>query len=265
MARLKIGEMLLKAGLVDQLQLNSALAHQRQWGGRLGSVCVELGFVDEDVLWKGLARQTGLPRAELSQLVISPAVLQRVGVDLCEKHGIIPVGYRDDAKLLTLATSDPGNTAALDEVQFSARLKTAYALAPDLEIRWAIRKHYKGDTSPCPPLRRRRNMGTDVDTEDIKITDRVGNTVVKALADIRPPATPPPAAAPTGVVPQTGGFGEVPHSRITGLNTTELTPEAQALKSELERGNKFLKHIIEMCVQRGVFTEQEYLDRLRRS
>lgn len=264
MARLKIGEMLLKAGLVDQLQLNAALAHQRQWGGRLGSVCVEMGFVDEDVLWKGLARQTGLVRAELSQLAISPAVLQRVPVDMCEKHCIIPVGYRDDTKTLTLATSDPGNTAALDEVQFASRLKTAYALAPDTEIKWAIGRHYRGDTSPCPALRKKRELGTDVDTEDIKILDRVGNTVVKAASEIRPVATtPPPAPAGFGS-PGTNAFADVPHSRLTGLDG-ELSPEAQALKAEVEKGNRFLKGIIELCVRHGIFTEQEYLERLRRA
>ena len=67
MARLRIGDMLVKARLIDEMQLSSALAHQKKWGGRLGDVLIELGFLDEMMLWKGLSKQLGLTR-EVAEL-----------------------------------------------------------------------------------------------------------------------------------------------------------------------------------------------------
>lgn len=280
--RLKVGDMMLKAGLIDQLQLNAALAHQRQWGGRLGNVLVELGFVDEELLWKGLSRQMGLPRAELSTLPINPVILRSVPVELCEKHVLIPLGYREDTKTITVATSDPGNTAALDEVTFKTRLRTAVALAPESEITWAIRKHYRGDTSPCPPLRKKKQLAVDQDTEDMKITDMAGNTVMKKISDIRPPEPrPAPPPAPVAASPRAAPVASSPAARAIPVPSTPppafgmpqstvsqppgaFPADLAAVKAELDKGNRFLKSIIEMCITRGIFTQQEYLERLRR-
>lgn len=49
---IRLGEALLKAGLLDNFQLQSALGRQRQWGGRLGTALIELGFIDEGTLIK---------------------------------------------------------------------------------------------------------------------------------------------------------------------------------------------------------------------
>jgi hypothetical protein len=264
--RLKIGEMMLRANLIDQLQLNAALAHQRQWGGKLGAVMVELGFVDEEMLWKGLARQTGYPRADLVNVTVNAAIIQRIPVDVLDKHCIFPLAYRDDTKTLTVATADPGNSVGLDELTFLTRLKTSCALAPESEIQWAIRRYYKGDGTPCPPLRKKRALATDVDTEDVHVTDMAGNTVMKKISDIKPPPghpaaqqPPPQAAAPFGSPASSVGFG-APGSVVAA----GLSPEAAALKAEIEKGNKFLKNILEICITRGLFTQEEYLERLRR-
>ena len=57
--RVPIGELLMQQGRIDALQLRSALAHQRQWGGRLGRARVALGFVTEPVLLQAVAAQLG--------------------------------------------------------------------------------------------------------------------------------------------------------------------------------------------------------------
>jgi len=42
--------MLIKAGIIHEFQLNSALSFQRQLGGRLGASLIRLGYLDEDTL-----------------------------------------------------------------------------------------------------------------------------------------------------------------------------------------------------------------------
>lgn len=266
MARLKIGEMMMRAGLLDQLQLNAALAHQRQWGGKLGSVMVELGFVDEEMLWKGLAAQLGFPRIDLANAAISAQLIQRVPVDMCEKYMLFPVSYRDDTKTLTVATSDPNNTDALDDLQFRTRWKVACGLAPDTEVQWAIRHYYKNDSSPCPPLRKRKALAVDSGDEELKITDMAGNTVMKRVSDIQPPGgqpmPQPPNSNPFGNPGSVAAFG-TPTS-VAGAPPGALSPELAALKAELDRNNRFIKTLVELCITRGIFTQEEYVERMKR-
>ena len=88
MSRIRIGEMLVKLGRLDPAQLQAALAHQRQWGGRLGRAIVQLGFLDEPALLEAVGaaarrpvrgdRRPGHPPAACSpscreKLVRSPA------------------------------------------------------------------------------------------------------------------------------------------------------------------------------------------------
>ena len=71
---MKLGEVLVHAGLIDEFQLQSALGHQRQWGGRLGKILIDNGFIEEGKLVKALARQLRLPTVEPDQKEIHPRV-----------------------------------------------------------------------------------------------------------------------------------------------------------------------------------------------
>ena len=53
----KIGELVVKMGLIDEMQLNSALGHQKRWGGKLGKILVEQGFIEEETMLKFLAER----------------------------------------------------------------------------------------------------------------------------------------------------------------------------------------------------------------
>src|SRR3954462_7550204 len=114
MPRMKIGDMLVKAGLIDEMQLSAALAQQRNWGGKLGDILVDQGMLDEMMLWLGLSKQLDVPLVSLPDLVIPPDVLRLIPADTCEKLDIFPV-IRDD-RTLTIATSDPNNIGGVDEV-----------------------------------------------------------------------------------------------------------------------------------------------------
>ena len=64
--RIRIGDLLVKAGVITDLQLKAALAEQSQWGGKLGDILVRMEFITEEVLVRALAKQTGIVRADLS-------------------------------------------------------------------------------------------------------------------------------------------------------------------------------------------------------
>ena len=61
----KLGEMLLKAGLISQAQLQEALEAQKKNGGKLGFNLVKMGFVKEDDITQLLSDQYGVPSINL--------------------------------------------------------------------------------------------------------------------------------------------------------------------------------------------------------
>ena len=214
--------MLVKAGLIDETQLTSALAWQRQWGGRLGEIIVEHGFLDEAMLWLGLSRQLGVPLVSLPGMRLSDAPLSLIPIDTCERLEVFPLSREE--KTLTLATSDPSNVAALDEVSFRTGLQVKAVLAPHREVLWAIRCYCRGEQTACPPPRQRRPT---------------------TGAALELAASPDLASAPLPVA--------------TRAPQMLVEPDAH---EQLRQANETLRVVIDLCVERGVFTRDELRTRI---
>src|SRR3989304_7964891 len=75
--RLKIGEILVKAGLIQEEQLQQALKTQNQLGGTLGENLIRLGFLSEEVLLNGLSEQMGMQHINLEKVEV-PSAIQRL-------------------------------------------------------------------------------------------------------------------------------------------------------------------------------------------
>lgn len=234
---------MVKAGLIDEMQLQSALARQRQWGGKLGDILVNNGFLDEMMLWRGLSKQLGVQLVSLPELKLPAGIEKQVPLELCEKHSIFPL-QRDD-KALTVATSDPGNVGGIDEVAFRLGVRLKIVLAPDREVQWAIRHHLQGDPSPCPPPRERRVLG-------------------EAPSSPSSPSSPPsptPSLPPQGAATPIAELARLAAAQAQAVaNTTAPTPETEAMIRETAH---LLRFLVEACAQRGIFTREEYLQKLK--
>ena len=144
----KLGEILLEAGVIDKFQLKSALAEQAKWGGRLGNHLVQMGTLTEDLLVKALSKQLKIPNLDLSQMAVTPDVLELVPQEIAEKFHLVPVAVKKIAnkKTLIVAMSDPTNLDAVDELQFRTGHIIKPAVAGDTAIELAIRRFYYGET-----------------------------------------------------------------------------------------------------------------------
>jgi type II secretory ATPase GspE/PulE/Tfp pilus assembly ATPase PilB-like protein len=136
----KLGDVLKEAGLLDDFQLGSALSHQRNWGGKLGSIIVELGFVQESELARVLAEKLHLPYADLFEPEIPEAIIHLIKPEIAKKYQVMPV--KKDGKSLVLAMADPMDLEAMDAIRFIVghNIKPALALASEIED--AIKKYY---------------------------------------------------------------------------------------------------------------------------
>ncbi len=67
MKRPRLGNILLESGIIDELQLQAALAYQRQWGMPLGRALVEKRLCTAEQVLRALAKQSGLPAIDLDK------------------------------------------------------------------------------------------------------------------------------------------------------------------------------------------------------
>jgi len=139
---LKLGQMLIKAKIISEPQLNQALNLQKKNGGRLGTNLVSLGYVTEENLVSFLSKQFGVPSIKIAEYKIDPAVSKLIPKDMATKYTIIPVA-RVGAKL-TIAMTDPSNIFAIDDVKFMTGYNVEVAVASESSILQAIAAYYGG-------------------------------------------------------------------------------------------------------------------------
>jgi type IV pilus assembly protein PilB len=138
----RLGEMLLEAGLIDEMQLNSALGQQRQWGGKLGSVLIQMGFIDECNAATVLEKQLGVKCVSLENMEIPQKALQAVKHEIAKKYCIMPLDL--DKNTLSIAIADPTDVKTLDDLSFMLGVRIKPILAFESDIKNAIARHYEG-------------------------------------------------------------------------------------------------------------------------
>jgi type IV pilus assembly protein PilB len=137
---LKLGELLLKAQLINQQQLTKALDEQKNTGGKLGEILQKLGYVTEDDIIECLSHQFGVPSINLRHFEIDSNVARLIPVDLARKYNVIPVNKT--GATLTLAMTDPTNIFAMDEITFMTGYRVEPVVASEEAIRETIDRHF---------------------------------------------------------------------------------------------------------------------------
>src|SRR5262244_2629598 len=141
----RLGDLLVREGLIDTEQLARALQEQKGSNDKLGGILVKLNFVTEEKLMAFLSRQYGIQSITLAQLDVDPEVLKLVPEQIARKYEVLPI--RRQGNQVTLAMADPTNVFALDDVGFMTNLQVVPVVASQAAIRAAIDRSYdnKGD------------------------------------------------------------------------------------------------------------------------
>ncbi|MDQ8164265.1 MAG: ATPase, T2SS/T4P/T4SS family [Gemmatimonadota bacterium] len=137
----RIGDLLLKEGMISKEQLDKALQEQRQNGTRVGYNLVKLGFIQEIELTKSLARQYKMPAVDLSKFEADPKLVKLIPSDLAVKNLVLPL--KRDGRVLTVAMADPTNFAVIDDLKFITRYDIVPVIAGEFTLRNAIEKNYE--------------------------------------------------------------------------------------------------------------------------
>src|SRR6266480_2508661 len=181
----KLGEILLREGLITQDQLKKALLEQKNTGMRLGYTLVKLGFVEETEISKMLARQYRMPAVDLSRFEVDPKIIKLLPPDVAIKHTVPPL--KREGRTLTVAIADPNNVTAIEDIKFITRCDVFPVIAGEYTLRNAIDKYYQQSDAQLQTLLKDIEAADDLEVveeqtdEDVKAQDLADDAPVVKL------------------------------------------------------------------------------------
>jgi type IV pilus assembly protein PilB len=142
---------MVDAGVLTKEQLDEALEHQRSKGGKLGSILLNLGFIEEEHLLEFLGKQCGITYVKLSeQDEIEAEVIEKISENLARQHILMPIAlehHKKRGKVLKIAVADPLNVLVLDDLKMMTGLEIEAVLASKKDILDAIERGYHQESA----------------------------------------------------------------------------------------------------------------------
>lgn len=263
--QIRLGDLLLRANVVNEQQLSQALHEQKQWGGRLGTTLVRMGIVTEELLVLALSRQLGMQRVALGPsdpINVPVQLLERVERGLCERHLFLPVGYVAERRAVQVAVADPSNVVVLDDLGRRLGLRIETLIAGETQILQAISRVYGG--APDIDLSSRSSEGMPfLDNSGAAIGSRpptrptmpgVGgdpNARPPSATFSRPPSSATLLGVSTGAAPTTPvAPGPMPASAATTIPPGTHGPDE--LRAAAEQQRRATRALVELLVERGL-------------
>ena len=141
--KIRIGDLLVEAGAITEDELQQALAKQKEEGGRIGNVIMDMGFISRELLITVLTTQMGIDFIELKAAKIDENVIKLVSDKLANQYKVMPIGYAEDnPNILRLAMADPMDLVAIDDIAITTNLQVEPVLAFEDDIQECIGKYY---------------------------------------------------------------------------------------------------------------------------
>ena len=136
----KLGNFLVREGLITSEQLENALQEQKANGGMLGSNLVKMGYIEEAELMEFLSKQFGVPSTDPSKLDVDPDVIEMIPGNIVNKYRIVPISL--EGQTLTIAMVDPSNIFIIDDIKFLTRKNIRVTVATESSIKSAMDRFY---------------------------------------------------------------------------------------------------------------------------
>ncbi len=165
---MRIGEMLVSAGLINEEQLKEVLRKQKEEGGKLGSLLVRCGYIEEEDLTAHLSQQYGVPAINLGSFEIDESIFKLIPSETARKYELIPINRT--GATLTIAMVDPTNVFAMDDIKFMTGYNVEPVIASEVAILEAI-EHYYQSTSAIELKRVMDDLTAQSAVDDMEVLD----------------------------------------------------------------------------------------------
>jgi general secretion pathway protein E len=140
-AKKGLGDMLVEEKLITPAQLESALALQRQQGGKLSDILLNQGAIRAEQLAIVMSIQLNLPLIDLKRHAVQPQALRLIPEDMARKHALIPIDIVNDSLLVVMA--DPEDIRTIGDIKAQAKMRVEVALGIRTDIERAIDINYR--------------------------------------------------------------------------------------------------------------------------
>ncbi len=168
----RLGELLVKRGLITQAQLTAALENQEETGGALSTALVKLGFISDADLTAYLQKEYRLPLVDPAGMDLPQEVLRLIPPALVHRHHLIPISLSGSS--LTLAMSDPSNLVAMNEVKFLTGYDVKVAVAATSSVTAGIARFYDEGANYNEVL-------NQLESQDVELVEREEEVDLKEL------------------------------------------------------------------------------------
>ncbi len=241
---LKIQNIVMQAGLIDELQLRSAVARGEQWGTRLPRTLDDMNICTEVDVMNLVADALRMPLTPLAKAPRDSAALSKLTEEFCVEWGVFPMQLKN--RVLTLAMADPTELDLIDEIQSTTQCRVQPALAMESDILAAIKREYvklggpRTGEVPAP----RRTVEFHIPGEN-EFDFNPGEAAVTA------PAMPPIRRATGPSIPQPRV--PPPVESLTLFSASELE-QLKAVQENQEKTRRISQAVHELLREKGLLT-----------
>lgn len=137
----QLGQLLLECNLITEPQLHHALEIQKDKGGLIGQILVDLGYVSEEAIASALTAQYGFPYLPLENYEIDTEIIKIVPKNVAMQYCLVPVDKIGNN--LTIAMANPLNSQAVEDIALLSGLYVQVFVSTGTDIKKAIEKYYK--------------------------------------------------------------------------------------------------------------------------
>ncbi|MDZ4177906.1 MAG: ATPase, T2SS/T4P/T4SS family [Coriobacteriia bacterium] len=138
----RLGQLLMRAGIITDRQLTDALEVHNATGSPLGRVLVDLGYATQGAILSVMAAQIGIPYVDFAERRPDPNAVAAVPRELAERYTLMPVEINESGELI-VAMADPQNVLALDDLRIITGCEIKPAISTKDDITSAIEEYYK--------------------------------------------------------------------------------------------------------------------------
>lgn len=183
-SNLKLGELLLYLGKIDNDQFESALAEQKFTNKKFGEILVEKELVSAADIVEALEYQLGFPRVDLSKFQINNKVVTLIPETIARKYKVIAIDKKDDK--LVVAMVDPLNFFAVDDIKLYTKMELEPVIATNLDISRSIDKYYSGESTKklLEEFKESTSPFDNDDIEDSEMLEVTSAPIVRLLNSI---------------------------------------------------------------------------------
>lgn len=136
-----LGDILLEKGYVNKAQLEDAKRWQKTHPNeKISAILLSRGIITEECMLSAMAERFNTTYLNTELVVRRPEILKNVPEQIVKKHCIMPIDIK--AGQIIIATHDPHDIGAFEDVKMVSRMDVGFVLAPKRIIESAIDKYY---------------------------------------------------------------------------------------------------------------------------